>query len=529
MKTIQSLIIVSVFLLTATCLSAETAQDILNKSVAAYQGLETFSVEGTAIRESVVRGSQAPKITSTFSMRLKKPNLYRITWNNNEAPRLSYATWNDGKQPYQYMSHYNAYWPVENIEESFTFAANGASKNIPYLFFESILDTHSPFSPMKAPLMKGSEVINGEDCYVISSPSRDSKEETYWISKSSFLIHQYRYSLETPDGWHGISEMTKEKYNKQIYTLSTKIMEAQTFQERKEFEKKMIEIVKANSEGIFIETYNIISFPELDENDIAFSPPEGADLRESIVDAHTHRYGTVSSNTPRSNTPTGNDRAQTPLPNDDLSVQYEKALLSSCINNLKQLGLVFKMYSNESAGEMAPPLISRSGYLMWKKDDTYPEYMVDPSVLVCPAETEKEQQVNALADFNEKVPYCLDNSSYWYLGYAIPNEETGLAFVEAYKKQAETGDGFENDLQDANGKVILRLREGIEKLVNTEGMDMSKSITSQLPLIVERPGHHPGKINVIYVDGHAETLDYPGEFPASKIFIEALHSLDTLR
>ena len=47
-------------------------------------------------------------------------------------------------------------------------------------------------------------------------------------------------------------------------------------------------------------------------------------------------------------------------------------------------------------------------------------------------------------------------------------------------------------------------------------------------MILERPGQHEGQINVLFMDGHVETRDYPGEFPASKVFIEALASLDTL-
>ena len=76
----------------------------------------------------------------------------------------------------------------------------------------------------------------------------------------------------------------------------------------------------------------------------------------------------------------------------------EAARRSSCQNNLKQWGLVFKMYSNESKGERFPP-IQLGSYL--KQDGTYravidagpnvfvlyPEYLTDPMIAFCPSES----------------------------------------------------------------------------------------------------------------------------------------------
>lgn len=86
----------------------------------------------------------------------------------------------------------------------------------------------------------------------------------------------------------------------------------------------------------------------------------------------------------------------------------EAARRSSCANNLKQLGLSFKMYANESKGEKFPTMMRRSssyslpgdypsatpadtcdvpndGWTFFDGPSVYPEYLSDPKVLACPS------------------------------------------------------------------------------------------------------------------------------------------------
>jgi len=75
-----------------------------------------------------------------------------------------------------------------------------------------------------------------------------------------------------------------------------------------------------------------------------------------------------------------------------LSRAREAARRASCQNNLKQMGLVFKMYANESKGERFPPIRSVNCNQTPAPFDqipdmttVFPEYLTDFNVLLCPS------------------------------------------------------------------------------------------------------------------------------------------------
>jgi prepilin-type N-terminal cleavage/methylation domain-containing protein/prepilin-type processing-associated H-X9-DG protein len=66
----------------------------------------------------------------------------------------------------------------------------------------------------------------------------------------------------------------------------------------------------------------------------------------------------------------------------------EAARRASCQNNLKQMGLVYKMYANESKGAKFPPKSVDFGNFLFSMEETYPEYISDLNVIFCPSDSE---------------------------------------------------------------------------------------------------------------------------------------------
>lgn len=70
----------------------------------------------------------------------------------------------------------------------------------------------------------------------------------------------------------------------------------------------------------------------------------------------------------------------------------EAARRASCQNNLKQWGLIFKMYANESQGQKFPKGSQWiAGGWIWTmgvdSESLYPEYWTDPNIMVCPSDS----------------------------------------------------------------------------------------------------------------------------------------------
>jgi len=244
----------------------------------------------------------------------------------------------------------------------------------------------------------------------------------------------------------------------------------------------------------------------------------------------------------------------------------EAARRASCANNLKQMGLVFKMYANESKGGLFPPVRRWSpgpdelcneridGYSVFPDGKSlYPEYLNDPAITVCPSDSDANH-VFYLVDETEGNPVSpcrLFDLSYIYYSFAFSAKDVFLNLESANDPYADLGDvnpdfmiglgefmnGIETDWADDgdasvfDGDIhegnlsVYRLREGIERFFITDINNPAGSSRAQSEVFVMQDdfrggpetiawsNHIPGGANILYMDGHVEFIKYPGEFP----------------
>ena len=246
----------------------------------------------------------------------------------------------------------------------------------------------------------------------------------------------------------------------------------------------------------------------------------------------------------------------------------EAARRSSCQNNLKQMGVIFKMYSNEAAGGSFPPMHYHTGIncdqlpgsptfpvdTFFQASAMYPEYLTDIKVLVCPSDS--GQDINGWYDNNDAktgklVPCNIGAMSYNYWGWALSDalifqdpqigptlstvtiaelnidDPDVLSFLQWAQSPKTEITGFDKDY----GK-IYRLREGIERFFITDINNAAASNKAQSAIWVmwddvsaARPdmmNHVPGGCNVLYMDGHVEFMKYGTESPVSKGMVQVL-------
>jgi outer membrane lipoprotein-sorting protein len=198
--------------------AAEThpsVSDLLGQVQATYDKMHSYSSVGEITSKVFMPGLGSQEGNYTFSIKLARPNLYRIEWEQH-SPNMntSGTAWSAGAGNFVAVPGRANPMQPKDMTTAFSMAtgiSGGAAATIPPIFFNlnynSLKGLDAAFGP--------DADIEGDPCYVISGKAKTSGV-TMWISRKSKLIRQIRDDLS---GQMKIPDLTDEQAKSAIESM----------------------------------------------------------------------------------------------------------------------------------------------------------------------------------------------------------------------------------------------------------------------------------------------------------------------
>lgn len=186
-------------------------EEIFQKSEAAYAAMTSYSDDGKSV--STLNGKT---ITHTFSIKLGRPNLYRVEWEESSesagyrSTREKQVLWSEGKG--DFLEMLSKVRKESNKESAFSTAAGisgRASATIPGTFF-AVNSLNELGGSIASAKQKADAKVGDVDCYVFTSEA-NGRAKTVWIGKHDFLIHQIRIVTSAETMKAIMAEATKRR------------------------------------------------------------------------------------------------------------------------------------------------------------------------------------------------------------------------------------------------------------------------------------------------------------------------------
>jgi len=209
-----------------------------------------------------------------------------------------------------------------------------------------------------------------------------------------------------------------------------------------------------------------------------------------------------------------------------LSRSLEAARVAAAKENLETIGQAMLDYSAQASGNVLPPMAA-AGHGVWVPDLRllYPRYLKDPTVLVRPSLNDPAL-VKAMQEALSQSPPDYDRAhtlmarSYVYTGYVLLDESALAVFKSLL--ESPTPLDLAGDLETAD-RVLRRLKRDVEYFFVLDRADPQAATRTRaaIPIMFETIeskvfGRGADSANVLYLDGHVESVRFGSQFPLTE-------------